>query len=203
MEQSERIRQMIEANADAMEEVTKSHKEIQDGVAGVDRTIRTILEVSRDLREMTSTLAKTFSWFDEVLKSGGLEAEPRTPSLPEREVSEQEGEAAQIEGAGLTSGSAVAASEEEELEEAVELVEALDAEEEEPAELDEVFLSQDVEELGVAVDVLEPEEKPDYDHAPPESSEYAEEPDLVPLEEIEDLEPVDDDIEELEEVQPD
>ena len=34
MEQSERIRQMIEANAAAMEEVTRSHKEIQDGVAG-------------------------------------------------------------------------------------------------------------------------------------------------------------------------
>lgn len=203
MEQSERIRQMIEANAEAMEEVTKSHKEIQDGVAGVDRTIRTILEVSRDLREMTNNLAKTFSWFDEVLKTGGLETEAQAPSLPEREVSEQEGEAAQIEGAGEISESAVAVSEEEESEEAVELIEALEAEEEEPAELDEVFLSEDVEELGVAVDVLEQEEEPDYEHAPQEGRESAEEPDLVPLEEIEDLESVDDDIEELEEVQPD
>jgi uncharacterized phage infection (PIP) family protein YhgE len=203
MEQSERIRQMIEANAEAMEEVTKSHKEIQDGVAGVDRTIRTILEVSRDLREMTNNLAKTFSWFDEVLKTGGLETEAQAPSLPEREVSEQEGEAAQIEGAGEISESAVAVSEEEESEEAVELIEALEAEEEEPAELDEVFLSEDVEELGVAVDVLEQEEEPDYEHAPQEGRESAEEPDLVPLEEIEDLESVDDDFEELEEVQPD
>jgi len=196
MEQSERIRQMVEANTEAMEEVTKSHKEIQDGVAGVDRTIRTILEVSRDLREMTNNLAKTFSWFDEVLKTGGLEAEAQTPSLPEREVSGQEGEAAQFEGAGEV-------SEEEDSEEAVELIEALEAEEEEPAELDEVFLSEDVEELGVAVDVLESAEEPDYEHAPPEGGESTEEPDLVPLEEIEDLEPVDDDIEELEEVQPD
>jgi uncharacterized phage infection (PIP) family protein YhgE len=195
MEQSERIRQMIEANAEAMEEVTKSHKEIQDGVAGVDRTIRTILEVSRDLREMTNNLAKTFSWFDEVLKTGGLEAEAQTPSLPEPEVSGQEGEVVQIEAAGEI-------SEEEESEEAVELIEALEAEEEEPAELDEIFLSEDVEELGVAVDVLESAEEPDYEHAPPEGGESTEEPHLVPLEEIEDLEPVDDDIEELEEVQP-
>jgi hypothetical protein len=202
MEQSERIRQMIEANAQAMEEVTRSHKEIQDGVAGVDRTIRTILEVSRDLREMTSSLAKTFSWFDEVLKTGGLEAEPETPSLPEREVADQVGEALQIGGAGEISGSVGPVSEEEESEEAVELVEALDAEEEEPAELDEIFLAEDVEELGVAVDLLEPEEQPGHDQAPQEERESTEEPDLVPLEEIEDLEPVDDDIEELEEVQP-
>jgi len=207
MEQSERIRQMIEANAEAMEEVTRSHKEIQDGVAGVDRTIRTILEVSRDLREMTSSLSKTFSWFDEVLKTGGLEAEPETPSLPEREVSGQEGEAPQIDGAGETAEAGeraapvIAVSEEEESEEAVELVEALD--EEEPAELEEVFLAEDVEELGVAIDVLEPKEEPDSVQTPPEEREITEEPDLVPLEEIEDLEPVDDEIEELEEVQPD
>jgi len=200
MEQSERIRQMIETNAEAMEEVTRSHKEIQDGVAGVDRTIRTILEVSRDLREMTSSLSKTFSWFEEVLKTGGLEVEPETPSQPEREVSGQEGEAPQIEGAGETAavgesaGPAIAVSEEEESEEAVELVEVLD-DEEEPAELDEVFLAEDVEELGVAIDVLEPEEELDSVQTP--------EPDLVPLEEIEELEPVDDEIEELEEVQPD
>ncbi len=200
MEQSERIRQMIEANAEAMEEVTRSHKEIQDGVAGVDRTIRTILEVSRDLREMTSSLAKTFSWFDEVLKTGSLEAVPGTPSLPEREVSDQEGEAPRIEGTREISGPAIAVSEEEESEEAVELVEALDAEEEEPAELDEVLLAEDVEELGVAVDVLEAE--PGHDQAPQEKRESKEEPDIVPLEEIEDLEPVDDDIEELEEVRP-
>ena len=186
---------MIEANAEAMEDVTRSHKEIQDGVAGVDRTIRTILEVSRDLREMTSSLSKTFSWFDEVLKTGGIEAEAETPSLPEREVSGQEGEAPQIEGAGETAavgesaGPAIDHSEEEESEEAAELVEALDEEEEEPAELEEVFLAEDVEELGVAVDILEPKEELDSVQIPPE--------------EIEDLEPVDDEIEELEEVQPD
>ena len=193
---------MIEANAEAMEDVTRSHKEIQDGVAGVDRTIRTILEVSRDLREMTSSLSKTFSWFDEVLKTGGLEAEPETHTLPEREVSAQEGEAAQIEGAGEiaavggSAGAAIDVSEEdEESEEAVELVEELDEEEEVPAELEEVFLAEDVEELGVAVDILEPKEEPDSVQTP--------EPDFVPLEEIEELEPVDDEIEELEEVQPD
>jgi hypothetical protein len=205
MEQSERIRQMIEANAAAMEEVTRSHKEIQDGVAGVDRTIRTILEVSRDLREMNSSLAKTFSWFDEVLKTGGLEAEPEPPSLPEAEVSDQEGEALQIEDAGEISGSVIAVAEVDESEEAAELVEALDAEEEESAELDEVFLAEDVEELGVAIDVLEPEEEADSDHAdraPTAERESVDEPDHVPLEEIEELEPVEDEIEELEELQP-
>jgi len=197
MEQSERIRQMIEANAEAMEDVTRSHKEIQDGVAGVDRTIRTILEVSRDLREMTSNLSKTFSWFDEVLKTGELEAEAETHAPPERKVSAQEGEAGRIEGAG-SAGAEIDVSEE-----AVELVEELDEEEEAPAELEEVFLAEDVEELGVAVDILEPKEEPDQDHAPPKDRESTEGPDFVPLEEIEELEPVDDDIEELEEVQPD
>jgi len=173
MEQSERIRQMIEANAEAMDEVTRSHREIQDGVAGVDRTIRTILEVSRDLREMTNNLAKTFSWFDEVLKTGGLEAEPKAPAPPEREISGHEGEAALITGAGEISASSLTVSVEEES-----------------------------EELGVAADLLEAEEMPDDDRAYPEGRDSAEEPDLVPLEDIEDLEPVDDDIEELEELRP-
>ena len=65
--QSENIRRMVEHNARALEEVSRAHLEIQDGVAGVDLTIKTILEVSRDLRQMTGGLASAFSWFDEVL----------------------------------------------------------------------------------------------------------------------------------------
>jgi hypothetical protein len=34
----------------------------------VDRTIKTILEVSRDLRQMTGSLGTAFSWFDEALR---------------------------------------------------------------------------------------------------------------------------------------
>ncbi|HEC61876.1 MAG TPA: hypothetical protein ENI27_06435 [bacterium] len=67
IKQSENIRRMIEHNARALEEVSRAHLEIQDGVAGVDLTIKTILEVSRDLRQMTGGLASAFSWFDEVL----------------------------------------------------------------------------------------------------------------------------------------
>ncbi len=79
MSQSENIRRMIEHNSLSLEEVSRAHQEIQDGVAGVDRTIKTILEVSRDLRQMTISLADTFSWFDEALrveKAGGKEALP-------------------------------------------------------------------------------------------------------------------------------
>ena len=54
---------MIEENARAFEELARAHSEIRDGLAGVDRTIRSILEVSRDLREITNSLATAFSWF--------------------------------------------------------------------------------------------------------------------------------------------
>jgi hypothetical protein len=69
MRQSEDIRTMIEQNALAFEEVSQANLDIKDGVAGVDRTIRTILEVSRDLREMTGRLADAFGWFDELLRA--------------------------------------------------------------------------------------------------------------------------------------
>jgi methyl-accepting chemotaxis protein len=72
--QSERIRSMIEQNSSALEGVTRAHAEVKDGLAEVDRTIKTILEVSRDLRQMTSNLGSAFSWFDEVLKVTGSEA---------------------------------------------------------------------------------------------------------------------------------
>jgi uncharacterized phage infection (PIP) family protein YhgE len=71
--QSERIRSMIEQNSAALEEVTRAHVQVKDGLAEVDRTIKTILEVSRDLRQMTSNLGSAFSWFDEVLKVTGSE----------------------------------------------------------------------------------------------------------------------------------
>jgi hypothetical protein len=84
MTQSERIRSMIEQNSTALEEVTRAHSQVKDGLAEVDRTIKTILEVSRDLRQMTSNLGSAFSWFDEVLKvsspEGKASAEPAAPA---------------------------------------------------------------------------------------------------------------------------
>jgi methyl-accepting chemotaxis protein len=68
MKQSDRIRAMIEHNAGALEEVTRAHSAVKDSVADVDRTIKTILEVSRDLRQMTGSLGAAFSWFDEALR---------------------------------------------------------------------------------------------------------------------------------------
>jgi hypothetical protein len=70
MMQSENIRRMIEENAQALGKVAQAHSQVQDGVAGVDRTIKTILEVSRDLRGITGNLAGAFSWFEEVLGVG-------------------------------------------------------------------------------------------------------------------------------------
>jgi hypothetical protein len=65
---SEEIRTMISDNSKALEEMTRAHREIQAGLAGVDQLIRSILEVSHDLRLMTDRLATAFSWFDETLK---------------------------------------------------------------------------------------------------------------------------------------
>ena len=203
MEQSERIRQMIEANAAAMEEVTRSHKEIQDGVAGVDRTIRTILEVSRDLREMTGSLAKTFSWFEEVLKSGEKQEVEEAAELPELELQEPEGPAASAlpqppevpESPEVEEGSGTI-PEDEETEDVAELVEAVD-EEEQPAETDDLFLSDDIDELGVAIEpteedqpVTEPTEKDEADQGSTAQS--------YDLEDVEELEAVDGELEELE-----
>jgi hypothetical protein len=215
MEQSERIRQMIEANAAAMEEVTHSHKEIQDGVAGVDRTIRTILEVSRDLREMTGSLARTFSWFQEVLQTGEQEAAEEAAVLPELETAEQRAAvepAASVEPPAPVTPVPVQPAElseipeleqsleQEDIEEAAELVEALD-EEEQPESADDLFLSEDLDELGVAVDALEPQEsavgQADAGQMQEGEAQSSEEQSFN-LEDIEELEAVDEEIEELE-----
>jgi hypothetical protein len=68
MESSEEIRTMIAANTRALEEMRRAHGEMQDGLAGVDRLIRSIVEVSRDLRLMTDRLAAAFSRLEETLK---------------------------------------------------------------------------------------------------------------------------------------
>ncbi len=68
MKRSEEIRTMIADNSRALEDVSRAHTHIQDGLAGVDSLIRAILEVSHDMREMTDRLAAAFSWFGETLK---------------------------------------------------------------------------------------------------------------------------------------
>ncbi len=196
MMQSETIRQMIEGNAKALEEVTRAHHEIQDGVAGVDRTIRTILEVSRDLREMTGSLANTFSWFDEVLKVGQHPAASPSVALPAPGTGEAAPQPA-VPGPSAPSAPGTEAqpeTAEPAVEEAEELVEVTD---EEPGELEEVSLSEDVEELGVAVERWKTEEELENQAAAAEP-----ESDFVPLEEIEELEAVEEEgtSEELEEL---
>ena len=78
MRESEHIRGMIEGNSLALEEVSRAHRQIQDGVAALDRTIKTVIEVSRDLRQMTDQMVTAFSWF------GGtpLPAPQEAPFLP-------------------------------------------------------------------------------------------------------------------------
>ncbi len=78
---SEEIREMIRDNAKALEDVSRAHASIQDGIAGVDVLIRSILEVSHDLRQMTDRLAAAFSWFGKTLMPAaaapaGSEEEP-------------------------------------------------------------------------------------------------------------------------------
>jgi methyl-accepting chemotaxis protein len=87
MQRSEEIRTMIAQNSSALEDVTRAHKEIQDGLAGVDTLIRSILEVSHDLRLMTDRLASAFSWFGETLR---LRAEPPGPTAAGRPADEEE-----------------------------------------------------------------------------------------------------------------
>jgi len=65
---SDATRVMIAENSRALEGVSKAHHDIQDGLAGVDTLIRSILEVSSELRQMTDRLASAFSWFGETLK---------------------------------------------------------------------------------------------------------------------------------------
>ncbi|HET6487723.1 MAG TPA: methyl-accepting chemotaxis protein [Spirochaetia bacterium] len=68
MASSDETRTMISDNARALEEVSSAHRKIQDGLAGVDTLIRSILEVSHDMRQMTGRLASAFSWFGQTLK---------------------------------------------------------------------------------------------------------------------------------------
>ena len=67
MKRSEEIRRMIRDNSQALEDVSRAHASIQDGIAGVDVLIRSILEVSHDMRQMTDRLAAAFSWFGKTL----------------------------------------------------------------------------------------------------------------------------------------
>jgi methyl-accepting chemotaxis protein len=76
MVRSAAIRQMIEDNSRALDAVAHSHREIEDGLAGVDLTINSILEVARDLREMTAGVASTFSWFEEIFGIAGVTGTP-------------------------------------------------------------------------------------------------------------------------------
>ena len=46
MKRSDEIRSMIAENSKALEDVSEAHHDIQDGLAGVDTLIRSILEVS-------------------------------------------------------------------------------------------------------------------------------------------------------------
>jgi methyl-accepting chemotaxis protein len=85
MKRSEEIRTMIAQNSTALEDVTRAHKEIQDGLAGVDALIRSILEVSHDLRMMTDRLASAFSWFGQTLK---LKEEETAEEVAEAEAEE-------------------------------------------------------------------------------------------------------------------
>jgi methyl-accepting chemotaxis protein len=81
MKRSEEIRTMIADNSRALEDVSRAHHKIEDGLAGVDSLIRAILEVSNDMRQMTDRLAAAFSWFGETLKlreeaAGGIVQPP-------------------------------------------------------------------------------------------------------------------------------
>jgi methyl-accepting chemotaxis protein len=81
VKRSDEIRVMIAENSRALEDVNRAHTHIQDGLAGVDGLIRSILEVSHDMREMTDRLAAAFSWFGETLKlkeesAGALPSHP-------------------------------------------------------------------------------------------------------------------------------
>jgi methyl-accepting chemotaxis protein len=85
MKSSEEIRSMVADNSQALEDVSRAHRDIRDGLAGVDTLIRSILEVSRGMRQMTDRLASAFSWFGETLKlkeqsAGSL---PQPGSLPQ------------------------------------------------------------------------------------------------------------------------
>jgi len=90
MKRSEEIRTMIADNSRALEDVSRAHTDIQDGLAGVDTLIRSILEVSHDMRQMTDRLAAAFSWFGETLQLREESTGTVTPGgeqlLPTREA---------------------------------------------------------------------------------------------------------------------
>jgi methyl-accepting chemotaxis protein len=97
VKRSEEIRTMISENSRALEDVSRAHSHIQDGLAGVDVLIRSILEVSHDMREMTDRLAAAFSWFGETLKlkeeaAGALPVHPSDDGM-----ADSPGEAADVE----------------------------------------------------------------------------------------------------------
>ncbi len=105
VKRSEEIRTMVSDNSRALEDVSRAHTQIQDGLAGVDALIRSILEVSHDMREMTDRLAAAFSWFGETLKlkeesAGALPSHPpigEVPDTPARDGQEPDGVAEPVE----------------------------------------------------------------------------------------------------------
>jgi methyl-accepting chemotaxis protein len=109
MKRSEEIRTMIADNSRALEDVTRAHSNIEDGLAGVDKLIRSILEVSHDMRQMTDRLAAAFSWFGETLKlreqaagalpAAGLEEPPGGGQAPPAEAMGEEAPLPALEAA--------------------------------------------------------------------------------------------------------
>ena len=89
---------MIADNSRALEDVSRAHGSIQDGLAGVDALIRAILEVSHDMRQMTDRLAAAFSWFGETLKLKEEAAGALPPMTVKRaELAESLAEPAEVE----------------------------------------------------------------------------------------------------------
>ncbi len=87
MNASEEIRTMIADNSNALDEMTAAHREIQDGLAGVDGLIKSILEVSHDMRLMTDRMATAVSWLDESIKLKREVVLPRSgDTLPAHEA---------------------------------------------------------------------------------------------------------------------
>jgi hypothetical protein len=97
MSSSEEIRTMVAANSQALEDVNRAHTRIQDGLAGVDTLIRSILEVSHDMRQLTDRLAAAFSWFGETLKLKEESAGTLPPLPGELMDSMAEGDAEEVE----------------------------------------------------------------------------------------------------------
>jgi hypothetical protein len=102
VKRSEEIRTMISDNSRALEDVSRAHTHIQDGLAGVDALIRSILEVSHDMRAMTDRLAAAFSWFGETLKlkeeaAGALPSHPPIGVLSDAPANESTDKDNQVE----------------------------------------------------------------------------------------------------------